>query len=97
MLHNVHFLVVRGSRRLGSRAVKDEGDTCRGGRRTGGGIVKLASRQSEVVKAPCPSDAPRKSWTNCPCVDVYLNYNYGGILVLRRVSKKKKKRWGHGK
>ena len=43
--------------RLGGQ---DGGGTCRGVRRTGGGIVKFASRRSKVVKVPSPYDAPIK-------------------------------------
>ena len=63
---------LRDSRRLGARAVEDGGDTCRGGRRTASGIAKLASRRSEVVKTPCPSDAPSGRWTKMPLGELSL-------------------------
>ena len=41
-------------------------------RKARGVIAKLASRRSEVVKTPCPSDAPSGRWTKMPLGELSL-------------------------
>jgi hypothetical protein len=46
-----------------------------------GGISKLASRRSEVEKAPGPLDRQRKTWTDLPLAGIWDEYLCEGVFI----------------
>ena len=63
---------------------QESGWRARGDRRAGGGIAKLASRRSKVVKSPDPFDAPRERWTKMPQTCNRINFYHKSNLVIVR-------------